>query len=187
MSSPYLEQDPASMKWSKVAQYFFGILLGLLAFVGLVGGLSYLYLSGLSQTPPKPKFASEPTPVPPPKPKPYPAVVIYDSGLLLREKPEASAKSIRTLSYEELVTVLETSKDQKWQKLQVKAEDGSEDLEGWVAMGNTERTDLAQESEAPAPELEASEPDQNVPESEYQEFEAEAPEESENFDETPAE
>ena len=136
------------MKWSKIVQYLLGILLGLLAFAGIVGGISYLYLSQLSRMPPKPTFASDRKPTaPPPKPKPYPAIVIYDNGLLLREKPEATAQSIRTLYYEESVVVLETSADNKWQKVQAKSEDGAEDLEGWVAMGNTERTGDAVEPE----------------------------------------
>ena len=83
--------------------------------------------------------------------------MIYANGLLLRDKPDAAAQSIRTLYYEEPVVVLETSDDQKWQKVQVEAEDGSEELEGWVAMGNTERTGDDLEPDAPEPSSDASE------------------------------
>ena len=139
------------MKPSQIAQIVIGVILGLAIVGGAVVGAGYLYLNRFSQIPVKPKFPNDAKPTTPAKPKPYPAVVIYPDGLFLRKERSSDADVIKVLEYEEPVTVLEASPDQKWQK--IKADLEGEDVEGWVSMGNTERIQGDVASEAP-PEAE---------------------------------
>ncbi|NJK41335.1 MAG: SH3 domain-containing protein [Acaryochloridaceae cyanobacterium SU_2_1] len=129
------------MKPSQIIQLLVGIFLGLAVVGTLVGGASFLYLNRFSRIPEKPKFENDPQTSPsaqakPVKPDPYAAVVIYADGLILRKQPAATAETLKVLTYEEPVMVLEISADQKWQKLKTETE---QPLEGWVAAGNTER------------------------------------------------
>lgn len=126
------------MKPSQILQIIIGVVLGLAIVGGAVAGAGYFYLNRFSQIPEKPKFANDAkSDAQPTKPKPYPAVVIYPDGLFLRKAKATDAEVIKVLEYEEPVTVIETSPDQKWQKL--KADLEGEAVEGWVSMGNTER------------------------------------------------
>ncbi|WP_299492368.1 SH3 domain-containing protein [Acaryochloris sp. IP29b_bin.137] len=139
------------MKPSQIAQIILGVILGLAIVGGTVVGAGYLYLSRFSQIPEKPKFANDAQPeTKPAKPKPYPAVVIYPDGLFLRKDKTSDADVIKVLEYEEPVTVIEVSPDQKWQKIEADLE--GEAVEGWVSMGNTERVPgeaAPEEDEAP--------------------------------------
>ncbi|UJB68318.1 SH3 domain-containing protein [Acaryochloris sp. 'Moss Beach'] len=139
------------MKPSQIAQIIIGVILGLAIVGGAVGGAGYLYLNRFSQIPQKPKFPNDAKPAVPAKPKPYPAVVIYPDGLFLRKERSSDADVIKVLEYEEPVTVIEASPDQKWQK--IKADLEGEDVEGWVSMGNTERVQEDVAAETP-PEAE---------------------------------
>lgn len=139
------------MKPSQIAQIIIGVILGLAIVGGAVAGAGYLYLNRFSQIPQKPKFPNDAKPAVPAKPKPYPAVVIYPDGLFLRKERSSDADVIKVLEYEEPVTVIEASPDQKWQK--IKADLEGEDVEGWVSMGNTERVQEDVAAETP-PEAE---------------------------------
>lgn len=138
------------MKPSQIAQIVIGVILGLAIIGGAVVGAGYLYLNRFSQIPERPKFANDAEPeTKPAKSKPYPAVVIYPDGLFLRKERASDSEVIKVLEYEEPVTVIEASPDQKWQK--IKADLEGESVEGWVSMGNTERVsgDVASEAESP--------------------------------------
>lgn len=143
----------AHMKLSQIAQIIIGVILGLAIIGGAVAGAGYLYLNRFSQIPERPKFGNDDAKpeTQPTQPKPYPAVVIYPDGLLLRKEKASDSEVIKVLEYEEPVTVLEASPDQKWQK--IKADLEGESVEGWVSMGNTERVagEVAAETEAETP------------------------------------
>ncbi len=140
------------MKPSQIVQIAIGVILGLAVVGGVVVGAGYLYLGRFSAVPAKPKFANDTQSTPTPsKPKPYPAVVIYPDGLFLRKDKSSEAEVIKVLEYEEPVTVIDLSPDQKWQKLEADLE--GESVEGWVSMGNTERVP-DEDAAAEAPESE---------------------------------
>jgi|GEM_PF-3577084 len=157
------------MKPSQIAQIFIGVILGLVVVGGAVAGAGYLYLNRFSQIPERPKFPNDAkAETKPASPQPYPAVVIYSDGLFLRKERATDSEVLKVLEYEEAVTVLESSPDQKWQKLQADLE--GESIEGWASSGNTERVpaEATPESES-SPESEAApepvlEPEATFPE-----------------------
>jgi hypothetical protein len=65
----------------------------------------------------------------------YRARVIWQDGLILRDRPSFDAKSIGGVDFNKNVIVLETTSDKEWEKLRV--EGGNQ--EGWVKGGNTEK------------------------------------------------
>lgn len=137
------------MKPSQIAQTIIGVILGLAIVGGAVGGAGYLYLNRFSQIPERPKFANDVKPeTKPAKPKPYPAVVIYAEGLFLRKEKSSDSEVLKVLEYEEPVTVIEASPDQKWQKIEADLE--GQPIEGWVSAGNTERVPNEAPSESEA-------------------------------------
>lgn len=148
------------MKPSQIAQIFIGVILGLAVVGGAVGGLGYLYLNRFSQIPERPKFSNDAkAETRPAQPQPYPAVVIYADGLFLRKERATDSEVLKILEYEEPVTVLEVSPDQKWQKIQADLE--GESIEGWASSGNTERVPAAA-----SPESESSSESEAAPNSE---------------------
>ncbi|NJM66844.1 MAG: SH3 domain-containing protein [Acaryochloris sp. RU_4_1] len=158
------------MKPSQLAQLVIGVSLGLAIVGSVVGGAGYLYLNRFSQIPERPKFANDNKPESKPtKPQPYPAVVTYADGLLLRKEQSPSSKVLKVLEYEEPVTVIEVSVDQKWQKIKTGAEGETNRIEGWVTAGNTQRVAAEPEpsqtpsAEEPAPAEEDAPAEEAVP------------------------
>lgn len=159
------------MKPSRIAQISIGVILGLAIVGGAVSGVGYLYLNRFSQNPGRPKFSNDAKPqTKPTKPQPYPAVVIYSDGLILRKERSTDSEVLKVLAYEEPVTVIEASPDQKWQK--IKTEGEADTFEGWIAAGNTERVaaDKPPETEAsPAESEPLPEESEPLPEEAFQE------------------
>jgi hypothetical protein len=152
------------MKPSQLAQLVIGVSLGLAIVGGAVGGAGYLYLNRFSQIPERPKFANDNQPeLKPAKPQPYSAVVTYADGLLLRKERSPSSEVLKVLEYEEPVTVIEVSVDQKWQKLKTGTEGETNRLEGWVTAGNTQRVASESESSETPPPEEAAPAEETAP------------------------
>ncbi len=135
--------QPFDDKFMKFVQVSLGIVLGTIVLVASASGVAYLVLRDLTQKPERPVFANEPDPelpaetAPAAPSVPYDAVVIYDSGLLLRDRPAQDATTLVALEFQEAVEVLEFSADQRWQRVRAKLDN----QEGWVSAGNTQRVE----------------------------------------------
>ncbi|WP_404788616.1 SH3 domain-containing protein [Altericista sp. CCNU0014] len=128
------------MRWSNVAQSTLGILLGLLTVTVAVVGTSFLLLQQLSRSPEKPNFAEakkEPSQldIRSEDDKTYPALVVYQQGLILRSKPDASSTVVDKLQFNDTVVVVGESDDKQWQQVRFE----SKGVEGWVRAGNIKR------------------------------------------------
>ncbi|NCJ05969.1 SH3 domain-containing protein [Synechococcales cyanobacterium C] len=127
----------------KFIQSVIGVFLGTIVLVAGVSGIAYLMLRDLITPPERPVFANEPDPqqeaeiIPAPPAVPYDAVVIYENGLLLRDRPAQDATTLVALEFREAVEILEFSDDQKWQRVRAKLDN----QEGWVSAGNTQRAE----------------------------------------------
>ena len=148
------------MSWSGLLKAFSGFLAAIALIVG--GGVfaaQYL-ITQFTTPPPKPMFANDkPVPKPqsaaiapkpqPPQPKPtssptpspkpsgagYQARITLSEGLNVRSNPTVDADRVGGVDFDEEITVLEESPDQKWQRVQVK----TSNVEGWIKSGYTER------------------------------------------------
>lgn len=69
------------------------------------------------------------------EPGAYRARVIWQQGLLLRDRPSFESNSLGGVAFDERVVVIEETADKEWQR--VRSENS--DLKGWVKGGNTER------------------------------------------------
>lgn len=96
-----------------------------------------------AETKPKPEVKPEVKPEPKKEEKPeeklpagaYRAKVNWSTGLVLRSEPNLDASRIGGVGYNTELIILETSSDQKWQKVRVPATGE----EAWVKAGNTEK------------------------------------------------
>ncbi len=128
------------MSRPNVAQSTLGILLGLLAVGLFVGVASFLFLQNLSRSPEKPNFAevrkdSSQLDIRAADDKTYIALVEYQDGLVLRDKPDSKGKVVDTLRFEETVIVIGESDNKQWQQVRFEAKG----VEGWVQAGNLKR------------------------------------------------
>ena len=129
-------------------QLAMGLILGLLVVLGALSGVSYLYFSKLSSTPPKPDYpeisdakkneakslasvSSESVGKPDSS---YVALVAFPD-LILRKEPEQKSDSILTLKLDETVRVLGLSPNEQWEEVILETTGDR----GWVARGNTKR------------------------------------------------
>lgn len=141
------------MKWSSIAKFLLGSILGIAILISGSLALGYYLMTRLTQTPPKPTFANDlqaatpdsnestpavaeatPTPASPLEPGTYRAQVVYPQGLLLRDSSNVDANQIGGVAYQQPVVVLEESADKDWQKIRLESGE-----EGWVKAGNLER------------------------------------------------
>ena len=150
---------------SGLVKLVLGFVIAIALLVSGSVALALIFINRASSPPPKPIFANDSsavkktvnttkpktsTPVatkkaPKTKPSPsplaslasgsYPARVTWNQGLSLRAEPSLDAERIGSLDYNQKITVLQQSKDKKWQQIRL---DDSE-LQGWVKAGNTER------------------------------------------------
>lgn len=101
--------------------------------------------SATSQPKASPVVAVSPTPTPSPTPSAKPdgnlARVTLGEGLNVRESSSVESSRIGGVDYNEVVTVLETSPDQEWQKVRVE----KSGLEGWIKSGYTEPAEQSAE------------------------------------------
>jgi hypothetical protein len=123
------------MSVSRFFQSVIGITVGLVTVLATLGALGFLVLNGLSRNPAKPKFpdvTQDASPIARPSSNILPAVVTYQGGLVVREKPQSSAKALATLDLDETVMVVGKSDDGQWQEVRSEGRGVS----GWVAVGN---------------------------------------------------
>ncbi|MBE9007131.1 SH3 domain-containing protein [Fortiea sp. LEGE XX443] len=83
------------------------------------------------ETSPTPSKAPEKLP-----PRAYQGRVTWSQGLSLRAQPNQEAEKVGGVAFNQKITVLEESPDKTWVKIRI---EGSEQ-EGWVKIGNIERT-----------------------------------------------
>jgi pyruvate/2-oxoglutarate dehydrogenase complex dihydrolipoamide acyltransferase (E2) component len=106
-----------------------------------------------SQPKASPVVAVSPAPAPSatssPKADQKMARITLGEGLNVRENPSVEAGRVGGVDYNEVVTVVETSPDQEWQKIRVE----KSGLEGWIKSGYTEPVD---QSTASSPTTEQS-------------------------------
>ncbi len=147
------------MSWSGLLKVFTGLFLAIALLAG--GGFlaAQFFIAKLSTPPPKPIYPND-KPASPAKatikskavspdkpdvtaasPKPLPSGayegrVTQSIGLILRDAPGRDSGQTGGIDYNEKVIVLETSSDGEWQKVRVQ----SNDREGWVKAGNTEKS-----------------------------------------------
>ncbi len=147
------------MSWSGLLKVFTGLFLAIALLAG--GGFlaAQFFIAKLSAPPPKPIYSND-KPASPAKatvkskavspdksrvadasPKPLPSGayegrVTQSIGLILRDAPGRDGGQTGGIDYNEKVIVLETSSDGEWQKVRVQ----SNDREGWVKAGNTEKS-----------------------------------------------
>jgi hypothetical protein len=79
--------------------------------------------------------SEEPSPSPSLEAGTYRARVTQPIGLILRQEPSRDSNQLGGVEYEEEVTVLETSSDGEWLRVQL----GDSGIEGWIKAGNTEQ------------------------------------------------
>jgi Bacterial SH3 domain len=128
------------MRRPNLAQSILGILLGLLTVGLVVGTASFLFLQNLSRSPSKPTFAevkkdASQLDIREADDKTYPALVTYQEDLILRDKPNSSAKALDKLRFDDTVVVIGTSEDKQWQQVRFEVKG----IEGWVRAGNLKR------------------------------------------------
>jgi uncharacterized protein YgiM (DUF1202 family) len=128
------------MSRPNIVQSTVGVLLGLLTVGLFVGVISFLVLQQLSRSPRKPNFAEvrKDTPkldIRAVDDKTYPALVVYQGGLVMRDKPDKGGKVIDTLKFDETVVVMGESDNKQWQQIRFEAKG----VEGWVQTGNVKR------------------------------------------------
>lgn len=152
---------------SALVKFFLGVIIAIALLVSGSVALALLFINRSSTPPPKPIFAndsaavkkqakasgantpaktvaatSNTTPSPSLSSSPlasgnYKARVTWEQGLSIRTEPNSAAERIGSVDYNQEIIVLQTSQDEKWQRIRL--EDG--DLEGWVKAGNTERVE----------------------------------------------
>lgn len=146
-------------------QFVLGFLIGIVLLAAGIAGSTYVYLSSMAFTPPRPVFSEEteseeaktvktnqpsaqPTEAsaetqPEAETEPeeelpsgaYRARVTWSEGLSIRAEPELDAERIGGVEYNREVIILKDSSDGNWQQLRIP---GSEQ-EGWVKAGNVEK------------------------------------------------
>ena len=144
---------------SSLVKLVLGFVIAIALLVSGSVALALIFINRASSPPPKPIFANDSSAVkktanitkpktstlatkkaPKSKPSPlalgsYQARVTWNQGLSLRAEPSLDAERIGSLDYNQKITVLQQSKDEKWQQIRL---DDSE-LQGWVKAGNTAR------------------------------------------------
>lgn len=147
--------------FSGLIKFLIGFLLALVILAGGSVAAALYFVTRLTELPPRPVFDNEQ----PVKPKPssptpaakqntpansssnstensttlppgsYRARVIWQDGLILRDRPSFDAKSIGGVDFNKNVIVLETTSDKEWERVRVEGAN----QEGWVKGGNTEK------------------------------------------------
>jgi hypothetical protein len=156
------------MLLTNVLKYILGILLAIVI-LSIGGFVAALYIMNRTTIlPAKPIFANDqpsvknqasksvslkdqatpqsetqegaPVAMPTPSAKPippgaYPARVTWSQGLVLRAEPKPDALRVGGVAFRQKVFVLEESPDKAWQKIRLQ----SNDKEGWIRTGNTQK------------------------------------------------
>ncbi len=147
--------------FSSLIKFVIGFLLALVILAGGSVAAALYFVTRLTELPPRPVFDNEQ----PVKPKPssltpaakqntpansssnssansttlapgtYRARVIWQDGLILRDRPSFDANSIGGVDFNKNVIVLETTSDREWERVRVEGAN----QEGWVKGGNTEK------------------------------------------------
>ncbi|MBD2437966.1 SH3 domain-containing protein [Nostoc sp. FACHB-110] len=97
-----------------------------------------------SENSPEPSATSQSTSTPTPTKTPdeelpkgaYPGRVTWSEGLSLRAEPTQEAEKVGGVAFNQKIIVLEENPDKSWVKIRI---EGSKE-EGWVKIGNIERT-----------------------------------------------
>ncbi|KGF73288.1 hypothetical protein DO97_20870 [Neosynechococcus sphagnicola sy1] len=144
--------------WSGFLKLILGMALALVLLIAGGSAISWLLMSRLIGSPPKPEFENDhplsknqptpvvlvsPTPVKPtqatvtPTPSPQPgafsARISWPQGVTVRDRPATDGSRVTGVDFNAQVTVLENSADGIWQRIRL--ENGRE---GWIKAGNLE-------------------------------------------------
>lgn len=147
--------------FSGLIKFLIGFILALAILAGGSVAAGLYFVTRLTELPPRPVFDNE-QPVKPKPSSPTPAAkqntpansssnssansttlapgtylarVIWQDGLILRDRPSFDAKSIGGVDFNKNVIVLETTSDKEWERVRVEGAN----QEGWVKGGNTEK------------------------------------------------
>lgn len=149
------------MSWSGLGKVLTGFVLSLVLLFFAGAAATRYFITKLTAPPPRPTFdndaptqaenssseteqaiatseepSSEPAarPTRPLEPGAYEARVTQPIGLVLREEPNQDSSQLGGVEYEQQIVVLEESSDGEWLRVRL-----TNDSEGWVKAGNTER------------------------------------------------